>query len=155
MNDRDKKDIRKQLRNVAQELLPAVMLDVMSSALMKSVSETLDATLNQRIDMINTYCKTSLEEQDKRAKSIQGFLLREVKFNIANQLHNMEVTLLAWEELMQEKLGMPEDFNAALDEKKKQIQQKLEAEAVAAQQLAIKAKEANEMMETNEESKVS
>lgn len=137
MSDTKVKDIRKQIRNVFQELAP----EVISKELYQTLQMGLSIEFNAKVDKIDGFVKEMLNKMDSRAKAIQGFLVQEVQFKIANQIHNQHVTMLAWQELMAERLGVTEEFNKQLDAKKLEIQSRLDAEAQAQQQEAIKAKD--------------
>lgn len=142
------KEMRKQLRLVVKESLEETLL--------RSIEDKFNKTLDERLTVIDDYVRKELNRQDSRAKAIQGFVVREVQFNISNQLHNAHVTMLAWQEVMQERLEKTaspelsalfssEEMNKAVDEKKLAVQKRLEEKALADQQLAIKAKEADEI----------
>jgi hypothetical protein len=56
------KDLRKQLRNVVQEVLP----ELLQSELVKAVEQKLRKEMNDRLNLI-----------DKRQKDIQGYVVRQ------------------------------------------------------------------------------
>jgi tetrahydromethanopterin S-methyltransferase subunit B len=137
MSETNVKTIRKQIRNVFQELAPGII----TQELYKDLQRGLSIELNAKVDKIETLVKETLNKMDTRAKAIQGFLVQEVQFKIANQIHNQHVTMIAWQELMAEKVGDVQEFNKKLDAKKQEIQARLDAESLAQQQAAIKGSE--------------
>lgn len=140
MSDSNKKELRKQLRNVVQAELP----EVIKSELYMDLHKQLTEALNKRLDSIEEFCQKSLKAQDDRAKAVQGFIVREVKVEILNRLHNMDVTMRAWQEVMASKLGDIQELNAQIDAKKVEINSQLEKEALEAQQKAISGKSSEE-----------
>lgn len=149
-SNRDAKDIRKQVRNVAQEIMP----EIFSNEAVAALDKKLSGEIGERLDRVEKYVKETLTSIDTRTRNIQGFLLRDVAREVSDKLHNANVTLLAWQELMQEKLVQlnvtGDAFNKELDERKVAVQQRLEAEAVARQQEKIKAVEAQKVMADNQ-----
>lgn len=136
MSEVSAKDIRKQIRNVLQENLNTIL----GQELAQEINKTLAEALNKRLDSIEEYVKKTLKQQDDRAKAVQGFIVQEVKVDIMNRLHNMDVTMQAWQEVMNDKLGDVSELNKAVDAKKLEIHNKIEAEAVAKQQAALQGK---------------
>jgi hypothetical protein len=94
---RDIKKDRKEIRRSVEELMPTLLTDGLVGAVQKE--------MNARIDKIESYCKENLTKQDIRAQKILGFIVQEVKSNIANDLHSMKIMSIALTEIMAEKLG--------------------------------------------------
>lgn len=135
-----RKELRKALRPLVQEMLP----ELLTKELIAEIDRKLTEDLSGRLTAIDTTVSKEMKRQDDRAKSIQGFLMREVTITISDRLHNANVTMLAWQELMQDKLGLStleavEAFNKELDARKLAINERLKAEAVAKQQATIDA----------------
>lgn len=158
MNSRDAKDLRKQLRNVVQEQIAGVLNNELVSAVFEKLSglvkqgvEANAKTMNERLDKIEEFCRKNLKEQNDRSRAIQGFLMQTVQHNMDNQLHNMYVTMLAWQEVMAEKLGASEEFNKQIDERKKAIAERLQKEHEEKMQKAIEEKKAAEEKQAAEQ----
>lgn len=116
----------------------------------------LEAKQNARLDKIEEFVKKSLGEQGERSKVIHGFIVREVQYNIANQLWNMNVTMDAFLEVIQDHVKI-EGFGEKLDAKKQEIQDRKQKEAEARmaermQQEAAEKKEQPPVEEKKEES---
>lgn len=128
------KDLRKQLKNVIKEETAALLGKEFTEGLAKKCTEDLTRRLND----IEKACSDAIQKQDKRSMAIHGELIRDVKFNIINKLHDMTLTHMAFQELISEKFGqLPEDFDKLLDSRKKEITKKKIAEAEAAQAAKI------------------
>ncbi len=137
MSDRAKL-IRKQQRNAIQGLLP----ELLSKELIAAIDDKLTKQGNERLGSIEQFVRGELARQDKRAKDIQGFLVREVMGKISDDLHNANITMLAWQEVMQTRLGVTDfaEFNKEVDAAKLRAQAKLNAAAEAKQQEAMAPK---------------
>ena len=109
--------------------------------LSKGIAE-LEAKQNAKLDAVEEFVKKTLGEQGERNRAIHGFLVREVQYNIANQLWNMSVTMDAFLELMKEHNVQIENFSEKLDAKKTEIQNRKqkEAEAKMAERMQAEAK---------------
>lgn len=90
------KVIRGQVRQVVQEILQEVLSEELVAALEKKLTETQ----NIRLTAVEDFVKPEIEKMNKRSKEIHGYLVREVAVNIANKLHNSNITMLAWQRLM-------------------------------------------------------
>ena len=64
------KDIRKQVKNVAQDLL--------NEALIQEVLAKVTKHVDSRLDAMNAHVRSQLEAMDKRAKETQAYLVRQV-----------------------------------------------------------------------------
>jgi hypothetical protein len=69
------KSIRKQIRNVCQELVNDTLFQELEARVMKAVLERM----NVRMDIIANNAKDTLERIDKRASDVQSLLLRNSK----------------------------------------------------------------------------
>ena len=69
MNSKQVKDIRKQLRNVVQEMLPGVTSQEMYVQLSK--------VINERLDQISKHINSTLETIDQRSKDVQTYVIRQ------------------------------------------------------------------------------
>lgn len=125
MSDASFKSVRKQLRNVVQELLPALLTAELYENLKKEMlaanaahHEKQSKYLNDTLGAIDGAVKESLKKQDERARSVQGFITQLALKNVNDLTYNTNVTMQAWQELMAEKIGNVEDFNKQLDERK-------------------------------------
>lgn len=72
MSDKQYKMIRKQLRNVCQDLMPQVLVNEAVVAIEKTVT----AHINTRLDVITQHVKTTLDKIDERSKDIQSYVVR-------------------------------------------------------------------------------
>jgi len=67
------KELRKQLRNVVQDLLP----DLIKSEFGESVRKELHAQSHARLDELMKNVQAMLKQMDDRSKDIQGYLVRQ------------------------------------------------------------------------------
>lgn len=79
MSDKNAKDIRKQVRNVAQELLEPILKD----ELMKSVSSDLKTEMRAKLIEIQKEVQDKLIEIDERSKNVQTFILNQIQAELA------------------------------------------------------------------------
>ncbi len=71
--ERNVKLIRKQLRNVVQELLPTLVTEEVKSEMHKK----FEVEANQRLNNITETVKKTLDMIDQRSKDTQGYLVRQ------------------------------------------------------------------------------
>lgn len=71
MSNSNVKDIRKQVRNVVQEVLPGVMTQEMYVKLLTS--------MNERMDALEAQVKAKMQEIEERSKDVQSYLIRSSK----------------------------------------------------------------------------
>ncbi len=147
------KQLRKQLRNVIQPLIPTLITNELVEALRKEVLEQNSAfmkaqetTLITRLDHIEKLVNASLKESDKRARAVQGFLVQGAVKEINEYLFNAHVSMVAWEEIMADKIGNTDEFNAAVDARKKTVAERItkEREEAMAKRIASQAAPAPE-----------
>lgn len=128
----DAKSLRKQIRNVIQE----IGRDILTSELGTTLHKKLEESLNARLDQIDKYCQNALEKQAKKTQGVLSFIIQEVKGKISNDLYNANLTIDATVAVLAE-AGLPiEDFNTKVDakkvaldaEKKKSADEKMKAE---------------------------
>jgi hypothetical protein len=67
------KELRKQLRNVCQDLLPDLLKSELGQALHKDLSQVIQTRLNVVIANI----QETLQQIDQRSKDIQGYIVRQ------------------------------------------------------------------------------
>lgn len=72
MSDSNVKFLRRQVRNVAQELAPTLI----TNELLVELEKKLAARLEDRLDKISAYIKTTLETIDARSKEVQSYVVR-------------------------------------------------------------------------------
>lgn len=72
MSDKNFKTIRKQLRNVVQEIAPGIITQELVSTIQKSLSEDVQ----KRMDTIAAEAKETLRLIDERQKDLQNYLAR-------------------------------------------------------------------------------
>ncbi len=68
------KDLRKQIRNVTQELLPEILTKELQTAVYAELKNHIEFKLRQIDDNI----RASLAAMEARQKDVQGLLLREM-----------------------------------------------------------------------------
>lgn len=73
MNTKDIKQIRGQLRQITEEVLPKVLTDALVDAIYKKLSEENAAKMNA----IAEHAKATLDGMDSRQKDFQNMLLRQ------------------------------------------------------------------------------
>lgn len=66
------KELRKQLRNVVQDLLPDLIKSELGAAIHKSVS----GIIQMRLDVMMKEIQNTLQTIDQRSKDVQGYLVR-------------------------------------------------------------------------------
>lgn len=74
MNSSDIKEVRKQLRTVAKELLP----EVLTGALTEAVYTKLHNETVERLKMIEAQINQTLAQIDERQKTVQAFIMNQV-----------------------------------------------------------------------------
>lgn len=79
MSDKNAKDIRKQVRNVVNEVLPSLLqTEVFSELYVK-----LQREMNARLDEIRRDVATALERMDSRSKDVQQYIINHVQMEMA------------------------------------------------------------------------
>lgn len=73
MNTKDAKDLRKQLRNICQELLAEALTKELQEAVYKRVAAEIDG----KVATLSTAVHNKLKEIDDRSKTLQSYLVRE------------------------------------------------------------------------------
>lgn len=73
MSDKQVKLLRKQIRNVVQEILPGVLTQEMRN----SIYEQLNSTLSTQLKQISDHVKSTLDAIDQRAKDLQSYAVRQ------------------------------------------------------------------------------
>lgn len=76
-NSKQIKEIRGQVRQIVQDVLPGVFTAELQTALYKQISGELMA----KLQVIDQELKRQLQTIDERAKDVQSFLMREVVNN--------------------------------------------------------------------------
>lgn len=79
MSDKNIKLIRKQIRNVCQEMFG----EVLSNELVSNVKTTLQKEAGERMGKLEEHVKETLTKIDERAKDVQGYIMREVASQMA------------------------------------------------------------------------
>lgn len=64
------KDIRKQVKNVAQDLI--------GDAFAEEIHAKVTKRVNERLDALEKYVKSQMEAMNKRAEETQSYLVRQV-----------------------------------------------------------------------------
>ncbi len=72
------KTLRKQLRNICQELLPEALNSEFNTSLRKEVMAHVD----KRLDAIAAHIKQTLESIDQRSKDISAYNIRNSAANL-------------------------------------------------------------------------
>lgn len=135
---KDAKMIRGQVRQVVQEVLGEELKKAYSLEIQKQLSEQLDA----RIKGINDYCTEKLAGMDKRAKDVQGFLMREVKSGMHHTLSDMDVTIQSVVEILAESGIVVENFAEKVASRKPGIITRRREAAEAAMKAQLEAQQA-------------
>lgn len=143
----DAKDIRKQVRNVIQENLDTIVSQEVTSKLrtelttdVKKIKEITEAELKARLDNLEKNVNATLKQNADRSRAVQGFLVQTVQRELQQHMHNMEVTMLAWQAVAAEKLGDVSEFNKLVDMKKLEISAKIQEDKEKAMAAAIEEK---------------
>lgn len=128
--------LRKQVRNVAQETFQNALTNEAVQACVKQLTEVIGT----RLDEIAKNTTAQVETIDTQTQGFRRFVLQEATRQINGELANASVTMLAWQEVLVEKLGLDvKDFTTEVEERKKIIFTRLEAEAKAKEEADKKA----------------
>jgi hypothetical protein len=73
------KDIRKQVRNVTQELLP----DLLKTEVFKGLHESLTKHIDGRLNQLAEEVRQTLISMEDRQKNVQQFIMNQVQSEIA------------------------------------------------------------------------
>lgn len=99
----------------------------------------LDEVINPRLNAMEAYVKEQMEKMALQQKRINGFVVGEVKFTIANELDDSKVTRYALLEVLNEKLQIPgllEEVEARKPDMRKRLiaaaEEKMKADQEAA-----------------------
>lgn len=138
----DIKTVRKQIRNVCQELLPTILADVLGQDLMEKLKKENANLINARCEVIDEYVKTNLGKQDKRSKDVQGFLMGQVKVGMQQRAEDMDRTIEAMIDVMEQSGVIIENFKDKVVEQKKVVAERREKEAVANMQSQLEQRKA-------------
>ena len=68
------KDLRKQLKNIVQDLLPSMLTEELHKAQYAKLSSELQA----RMDSVERHVKETMHEMNNRNKDVQSYLVRQV-----------------------------------------------------------------------------
>ena|ERR1051326_544707 len=131
------KSLQKQVRRVVREELPEIFQTETVSAIGKEVHKKTD----EKLTMISDNVTKELKRQDEQTKTFRGMLMRDTGLQVSTELLNVTTTLLAWQELLSERLGITDKdaFLKQIEEKKTEIMKKLEEESKAREEAAAAA----------------
>lgn len=65
--------LRKQLRNICQEILP----EVLTNEMVKAQTEGVITAMNGRLDKITEHIQQTLDQVDQRSKDVQSYIVRQ------------------------------------------------------------------------------
>lgn len=82
MNSSDIKEVRKQLRTVAKELLP----EVLGNELTQGVYTKLHSEIEWKLKQIESTIEETLKRIDQRQKDVQAFIMNQVAQQSAEAL---------------------------------------------------------------------
>lgn len=85
MSDKNLKDIRKQIRNVVQELLPALL----QTEVFQSLYSNLQAQNRIQLEGIEKNIKDTLKDMNDRSKDVQSFIMREIQAELSKSAQNI------------------------------------------------------------------
>lgn len=132
----DAKMLRKQIKNVLQEVGKELVTSEVGTAVEKKLLESMNA----RLDNIDKYCQQALEKQDKRARAIQSFLLQEVQGKIQKDLFDNNCMVEAVVEVLAESGLVVESFQEKLNLKIQEVANRKKEAAAKAMQESTEAK---------------
>lgn len=117
------KKMRGQVRQIVQELHPELVKSEAFQTHAKDFREkqveafkTIREAEDRRLDALEENVKGQMTKMNERSRAIEGFLMREVKVDIFEKQHNMLITMLAWQDVMQERLNRTADLLYSLAE---------------------------------------
>lgn len=85
MNNKEIKQVRGQVRQVTQELLPSLL----QTEVFQGLYERLQKDMITRLEQISQDVKSQLSQMDSRSKDIQQFIMNQVQQNLAQQASNV------------------------------------------------------------------
>jgi hypothetical protein len=134
------KAMRKQIRNVAQESFQ----NALTAEAVAELDKGFTAHANTRLETISKNVDKELRRIDGDTREFRRLLMQDASLQISRELLNLNIGLLAWQNVLRKEIGISEentkDFEAKIEEEKLVITAKLEAEAKAMQE-AKKAEE--------------
>jgi hypothetical protein len=74
MNTKEVKDIRKQLRNVAQEMAPAILSSEVGTQMYKQLMQAVEGKLKS----LEVQIQDTLTKIDERSKDLQAYAMRQI-----------------------------------------------------------------------------
>ena len=120
------KAYRKQVRNIAQETLPSVLAAESVQAIGKQALEVVGA----RLDTVSENVDKQLKVIDTQTNTFRTYLMKDAAAQISRELTAISVTMVAWQEVLAEKLGFDiSNFNVEVEARKKIVLERLEKEA--------------------------
>lgn len=124
--------LRKQVRNVALETLPNVLKDES----VKEINKSLNQLIGSKLDVLSDNVTKEVEKIDKQTQTFRGMIFRDASLQISRELANINLTMLAWQKIITEYVGVEDiaDFEKKVSEKKLELEKQLEAEAKVKQE---------------------
>jgi hypothetical protein len=77
MSSGNAKDMRKQIRNVAQEMMPQVLASETVVGLKQAIVMDLQTEINAKLQAIQKMVEESLKRIDDRAMDVQSFMFNQ------------------------------------------------------------------------------
>lgn len=112
-----------------------------AKAMKKQAMKEVSAEMNARLDKIENFCQAQLDKQDKRARSIQSWIIQEVSVKIQNDLFNATCTVDAIVEVLAKNNVHIEDFAKQVDEQKVLVAERKKLEAEEAMKAQLQAQQ--------------
>jgi hypothetical protein len=108
----------------------------------KLAMKEVGAEMNARLDSIEKFVKENIGKMDSRSQNMERYLVREINFNIANKIYNLDVTIDSFMEVLKDEGVTIPDFAAKLDAKKLEVDARKKAEAEAKMKEQMEARQA-------------
>src|SRR3990167_1986143 len=136
------KAVRKQLRVITKENLPEVLANETVSTIAKDINQKVEA----KLDAIEKAVTKEMQRQDTQSMQFRKRLIDDAALQITSEMFHLNTTLLAWQQLMAEKLGITdtEAFFKEVEDRRTIIVKQMEEEAKARQEAAAATAKAAE-----------
>ena len=86
--------------------------------------EELKSQQNKRLDEIELFVREELKKINDRSRAVNGFIINEVKVMMDNKLYNLELTVEAIKNTLEEKLNI-DGFSSLVDKRRAAVHERI------------------------------
>lgn len=86
MSDKNFKDMRKQIRNVAQENIPAILRSETFTGFKDEVLREVQQSVKFQLEAIQADITSTLARMEKRSQDVQTYILNNVQASMAQNV---------------------------------------------------------------------